>query len=103
MGMNAVSGATSSYLKGGDPLKGGAMSGAASGLGYGAGKLVELPLDKVFNPMKPWKDWVWTDVGISISKPLPVNPVPGIAGNITSSIGTEYGNDQAGKAIGGEE
>ncbi|MGC1017830.1 hemagglutinin repeat-containing protein [Pantoea agglomerans] len=103
IGVNAVSGATSSYLKGDDPLKGGAMSGAASGLGYGAGKLVELPLDKVFNPMKPWKDWVWTDVGMGISKPLPVNPVPGIAGNITSSIGTEYGNDQAGKAIGGEE
>ncbi len=99
--VNAGSGATSSYLKGDDPLKGGAMSGVASGLGYGAGKLVELPLDKILNPMKPWKDWIWVDVGMGISKPLPVNPVPGIAGNITGSVTTEYGNDQAGETLGG--
>jgi len=97
MGVNAVSGATSSYLKGDDPLKGGAMSGAASGLGYGAGKLVELPLDKVFNPMKPWKDWVWTDAGMGISKPLSIDPLPGLAGNIFGSGATEFSNDQAGK------
>ena len=103
MGVNAVSGATSSYLKGDDPLKGGAMSGVASGLGFGAGKLVELPLDKVLNPMKFWRDWIWVDVGMGISKPLPVNPVPGIAGNIAGSVTTEYGNDQAGKKLGGEK
>ena len=104
MAVNAGSGATSSYLKGDDPLKGGAISGVASGIGYGIGsKLVELPLDKVLNPMKPWKDWIWVDVGMSISKPLPVNPGPGIAGNITSSVTTEYGNDQAGKILGGEK
>lgn len=103
MGVNAVSGATSGYLKGDDPLKGGVISGAASGLGYGAGKLVELPFDKVLNPMKPWKDWLWVEVGMGISKPLPVNPVTGIAGNVTSSVTTEYGNDQAGKTLGGEK
>ncbi|MEQ4938938.1 hypothetical protein ABN098_19045, partial [Proteus terrae] len=36
MAVNAGSGATSNYLKGDDPLKGGLISGAASGLGYGA-------------------------------------------------------------------
>ncbi|HHF0155523.1 TPA: hemagglutinin repeat-containing protein, partial [Enterobacter roggenkampii] len=102
MAVNAGSGATSSYLKGDDPLKGGVISGVASGIGYGIGsKLVELPLDKVLNPMKPWKDWIWTDIGMGISKPLPVNPAPGIAGNITSSVTTEYGNDLAGKELGG--
>ncbi|MEM6162710.1 VENN motif pre-toxin domain-containing protein, partial [Erwinia sp. P6884] len=101
MGVNAISGGTSSYLKGDDPLKGAAMSGAASGLGYGVGKLVELPLDKVLNPMKPWKDWLWVDVGMGISKPLPIDPLPGIAGNITGSITAEYENDQAGKTLGG--
>lgn len=75
----------------------------ASGLGYGAGKLVELPLDKVFNPMKPWKDWIWTDVGMGISKPLQLNPIPSVSGNITGSITTEYTNDQAGKKLGGEK
>ncbi len=99
MAVNAGSGATSSYLKGDDPLKGGAMSGAASGLGYGAGKLVELPLDKIFNPMKPWKDWIWVDVGKGISKPLPLDPLPGIAGNIFGSGTTEFSNDQAGKWV----
>lgn len=97
IGVNAASGATSSYLKGDDPMKGGAVSGAASGLGYGVGKLVELPLDKVLNPMKPWKDWLWVDVGMGISKPLPVNPVPGMAGNTMGSVGTEIINDRAGK------
>ena len=98
MAVNAGSGAASSYLKGDDPLKGGLISGAASGLGYGAGKLVELPFDKVLNPMKPWKDWIWTDVGMGISKPLPINPVPGMAGNASGSAATEILNDQAGKA-----
>ena len=98
MAVNADSGATSSYLKGDNPLKGGLISGAASGLGYGAGKLVELPFDKVLNPMKPWKDWIWTDVGMGISKPLPINPVPGMAGNASGSTATEIFNDQAGKA-----
>ncbi|WP_435954718.1 hemagglutinin repeat-containing protein [Dryocola sp. BD626] len=99
MGVNAASGATSSYLKGDDPLKGGVISGAASGLGYGVGKLVELPLDKVLNPMKPWKDWIWVDVGMGISKPIPTDPLPGIAGNIFGSGATEFSNDQAGKWV----
>lgn len=103
MGVNAASGATSSYLKGDDPLKGGAISVAVSGLGYGVGKLVELPLDKVLNPMKPWKDWIWTDVGMGISKPLPINSLPGVAGNIAGSVTTEYGNDQTGKEMEGRK
>ncbi len=70
MSWNAAGGATSSYLKGDNPFTGGLINGLASGMGYGAGKLVELPFDKVLNPMKPWKDWIWTDVGMGISKPV---------------------------------
>lgn len=92
VGWNAAGGAISSYLKG-DNLS----NGLASGVGYGAGKLIELPMDKIYNPMKPWKDWIWTDVGMGISKPLPINPVPGIAGNASGSAVTEILNDQAGK------
>ncbi|HBV9248026.1 TPA: filamentous hemagglutinin N-terminal domain-containing protein, partial [Klebsiella aerogenes] len=94
MSWNAAGGATSSYLKGDNPFTGGLINGLASGMGYGAGKLVELPFDKVLNPMKPWKDWIWTDVGMGISKPLPINPVPGIAGNAAGSAVTEILNDQ---------
>ncbi|CCG86119.1 hypothetical protein [Erwinia piriflorinigrans] len=101
VGVNAASGATSSYLKGDDPLKGGAISGAASGLGYGAGKLIQGPLDKVLNPN--WKNWEWIDMGMGVSKPMPLDPLPGVAGNITGSVTTEYSNDQAGKKLRGEK
>lgn len=49
-----INAALSKNAQGGgdDPLKGGAISGAASGLGYGDGKLVELPLDKILNRME---------------------------------------------------
>ncbi|WP_447337329.1 two-partner secretion domain-containing protein [Klebsiella variicola] len=97
VGWNAAGGAISSYLKGDNPFTGGLSNGLASGVGYGAGKLIELPMDKIYYPMKPWKDWIWTDVGMGISKPLPINPVPGIAGNASGSAVTEILNDQAGK------
>ncbi|MGD8106443.1 hemagglutinin repeat-containing protein [Pantoea sp. FN0302] len=97
MGVNAASGATSSYLKGDDPLKGGVMSGAASGLGYGAGKVLQGQLDKVLNPN--WKSWEWVDVGMGVSKPMPLDPVPGVVGNMGSSASTEYINDRTGKYL----
>jgi len=65
--------------------------------------LIEMPLDKAFNPMKPWKDWIWTDIGKGISKPLSINQTPGIAGNITGTVTTEYANDRAGKATEGNK
>ncbi|WP_196798132.1 hemagglutinin repeat-containing protein, partial [Klebsiella aerogenes] len=97
MSWNAAGGATSSYLKGDNPFTGGLINGLASGVGYGAGKLIELPMDKIYNPMKPWKDWMWTDVGMGISKPLPINPLPGTFGNGGASLATEVINSQAGK------
>lgn len=99
MGVNAASGGASSYLKGDDPLKGGAISGVASGLGYGLGKLIQLPFDKTLNPMKEWKDWIWVDVGMGISKPLPLDPLPGVVGNIFGSGSMEVINDQTNKKI----
>lgn len=36
-------------------------------------------------------------MGMGISKPLPVNSVPGMAGNIMDSVGTEIINDRASK------
>ncbi|OOL21242.1 adhesin, partial [Klebsiella aerogenes] len=44
-----------------------------------------------------WKDWMWTDVGMGISKPLPINPLPGTFGNGGASLATEVINSQAGK------
>lgn len=53
--------------------------------------------------MLPRKDWLWTDIGMGISKPLPTDPLPGFAGNIASSITTEATNNQVGKNLGGEK
>ncbi|EOM5797418.1 contact-dependent inhibition toxin CdiA [Escherichia coli] len=97
MGVNAASGATSSYLKGDDPLKGGAMGGMSSGLGYGAGKVLQGQLDKFINPN--WKNWEWVDVGMGISKPMLLDPLPGVIGNMGGSASTEYINDRIGKSL----
>ncbi len=87
VGWNAAGGAFGNWLDGKDPLSGAAMSGGTSAIGYGVGKVIQGPLEKVINPN--WKNWEWTDVGMGISKPLPLNPTPGITGNIGSSIGSE--------------
>jgi filamentous hemagglutinin len=98
IGWNAVSGAGSSYLKGDDPLSGGAISGAAAGFGYGiGGKLIGGKLDDFVNPN--WKNWQWVDVGMGISKPLPLSPVPAAIGGIFNSGITESISDQTGKAV----
>ncbi|XFT40675.1 adhesin [Klebsiella pneumoniae] len=87
VGWNAAGGATSSYLNGDDPFKGGVISGAASGIGYGIGKVAKISLDKWVNPA--WKNYEWVNLEMGISKPLPLSPVPGISGNAISSIITE--------------
>ncbi|WP_434526801.1 hemagglutinin repeat-containing protein [Photorhabdus asymbiotica] len=94
---NAGMGTASSYVKGDDPLKGGVISGAASGIGYGVGKLVQNPLEKFINPN--WKNYEWVDMGMGISKSLPLSSLPGVAGNVVSSISTEFSNDQINKGV----
>ncbi|MGD8163125.1 hypothetical protein [Pantoea sp. FN0307] len=93
VGWNAAGGATSNYIKGDDPLTGAISSSAGASLGYAGGKIIQRPLDKVINPN--WKNWQWVDVGMGISKPLPLSPVPAVTGNIGGSAISESG----GKAI----
>ncbi|MCT4706363.1 VENN motif pre-toxin domain-containing protein [Enterobacteriaceae bacterium H16N7] len=97
VGWNAAGGAASSYLNGDDPFKGGVISGAASGLGYGIGKAATISLDKWANPA--WKNYEWVDMGMGISKPLPLSPIPGISGNAISSIITEATGQGGSKAV----
>lgn len=94
--VNAASGGVSSYLKDNDPLKGGIFSGVASGFGYGAGKLLQGQLNNVLNPN--WKSWEWVEAGMGVSKPMPLDTLPGMAGNTLCSGATEILNDQFGKA-----
>ncbi|WP_236637486.1 adhesin [Photorhabdus australis] len=94
---NVGMGAASSYVKGDDPLKGGVIIGAASGIGYGVGKLVQNPLEKLINPN--WKNYEWVDMGMGVSKPLLLNPLPSMVGNAGNSLTTEFSNDQINKGI----
>ncbi|MGK3604952.1 VENN motif pre-toxin domain-containing protein [Klebsiella variicola] len=87
VGWNAAGGATSSYLNGDDPFKGGVISGAASGIGYGIGKVAKISLDKWVNPA--WKNYEWVNLGMGISKRLPLDPRPAVIGNIIASGSTE--------------
>ncbi|MBA6177167.1 filamentous hemagglutinin, partial [Klebsiella variicola] len=87
VGWNAAGGAASSYLNGDDPFKGGVISGAASGIGYGIGKVAKNSLDKWINPA--WKNYEWVNLEIGVSKSLPLSPIPVISGNAISSIITE--------------
>lgn len=87
VGWNAAGGATSNYIKGDDPLSGAIISGGSAGIGYGLGQAVKGPLDKVINPN--WKNWEWVDVGMGVSKPMPLDPRPAVIGNIISSGSTE--------------
>ena len=79
-----------------DPIKGGVISGDASGLGYGIGKAATISLDKWVNPA--WKNYEWVDMDMRISKPLPLSPIPGISGNAISSIITEATGQGGSKA-----
>jgi filamentous hemagglutinin len=87
VGWNAAGGATSNYIKGDDPLSGAIISGGSAGIGYGLGQAIKGPLDKVINPN--WKNWEWVDMGMGVSKPMPLDPRPGVIGNIISSGSTE--------------
>ncbi|EPF0317216.1 hypothetical protein [Enterobacter chuandaensis] len=87
MGWNAAGGATSNYLKGDDPLMGAIVSGGSAGIGYGIGKAATISLDKWVNPA--WKNYDWVDMGMGISKPLPLDPRPAVIGNIIASGSTE--------------
>ena len=60
---------TSSYLNGNDPIKGGVISGAASGFGYGIGKAATISLDKWVNPA--WKNYEWVELAKSNDLPFP--------------------------------
>lgn len=87
VGWNAAGGAVSNYIKGDDPLSGVIINGGSAGIGYGLGQVLKGPLDKVINPN--WKNWKWVDVGMWVSKPMPLDPLPAIIGNIISSGSTE--------------
>ncbi|WP_421246929.1 DUF637 domain-containing protein [Aeromonas sanarellii] len=91
VGANSAGGVYMSHLKGEDPLTGGIASGVGASIGYGVGKIIETPLNRVFNPN--WKNYDWVDLGLGMSKqPLP-DMTPSTVGNIANSISSESSAD----------
>ncbi|MCS3770384.1 hypothetical protein HNP12_004524 [Aeromonas hydrophila] len=88
---NGTGGAYMSYLKGEDPLVGGVASGVGASIGYGVGKVIETPLNGIFNPN--WKNYEWIDLGLGISKPLEASSIPSIAGNASNSWFSEVSSE----------
>ncbi len=67
-------------------------------IGYGMGKyLIKTPLNKVLNPT--WKNYEWVDMGMGISKPMQLSPLPGISGNSGAALATEMGSQGGSKLI----
>nr|WP_260441594.1 VENN motif pre-toxin domain-containing protein [Serratia fonticola] len=98
---NGVGGGASAYLKGDDPFQAGLISGAGAGFGYGIGKLFSLGTngagnwladgwDPKFNPVL--RNQTEVTGQFTISKDMLPSKVPGVVGNVGSSLATEGTN-----------
>ncbi|MBS9444527.1 hypothetical protein EAE89_23640, partial [Photorhabdus heterorhabditis] len=105
---NAGMGAASSYVKGDDPLKGGIISGIGASVGYGVGKYAASGTNAIgkwitggwdpkFNPNLLKYSEVKGQLGIS--KEMSPSKIPGVVGNVGSSVATEITNDQISKGV----
>ncbi|MCX8640836.1 VENN motif pre-toxin domain-containing protein, partial [Gilliamella sp. B3172] len=93
VGWNAAGGATSNYLKDEDPLIGAAASAIGSGFGYLGGKMLQGPLEKLFNPVS--KQYEWIPIGIwTITKPAQQSSIPAIVGSAADSAVGEVINHE---------
>jgi len=82
-----------SGIKGENPNAG--MGAAAGGtvLGYGLGAGAQTGIQKVVDP-KTWYRPLWIDVGLGISRPNTPSALPGMAGNVGSSLIQEMTGNQ---------
>ncbi|EDW6064628.1 hypothetical protein YT14_002779 [Salmonella enterica subsp. enterica serovar Oslo] len=86
--INAGSSAIVSYMDGKNPFLYGTIGGLGSAIGYGVGtKFIEPMLDEVINPT--WKAMQWDYIGMGISQPSRLSPVPGIAGTFSGGAAGE--------------
>ncbi|WP_215847740.1 adenylate cyclase [Candidatus Pantoea bituminis] len=60
------------------------LSKAGASAGYATGNVIKIPFDKKLNPISKQYEWVPTGVW-TITKPVAVNPVPNLVGNIVGS------------------
>ena len=89
--INAASGAITSSIDGKNPFLYGTISGVGGAIGYGLGNKILAPMmDDYFNPIS--KTIIWDDIGMGISRPSKINPLPGIAGTLGGGVAGEVFN-----------
>lgn len=89
--INAAGGAITSYIDGKNPFLYGTISGVGGAIGYGIGNKIIIPIaDDIFNPT--WKTLRWDDIGMGISRPSTLNPIPAITGTAGGGLAGETFN-----------
>ncbi|WP_244319972.1 VENN motif pre-toxin domain-containing protein [Enterobacter cancerogenus] len=89
--INAANGAITSSIDGKNPFLYGTISGLGGAIGYGVGNKIIAPMaDDFINPT--WKNLRWDDIGLGISQPSTLNPLPGIIGTGTGGSSGEIFN-----------
>lgn len=89
VGGNAASGALNNYVTDKSMSQGAISSGIGSAIGYGFGKVVEIPLDKKINPDLTWSKYTPQPLNDKIPyvDVYRRNIVPSISGSTMSEIG----------------
>ncbi|MBU9834728.1 hypothetical protein FS594_27240 (plasmid) [Rahnella aquatilis] len=89
--INAGNGAIVSSINGKNSFLYGTIGGLGGAVGYGIDNKVITPmLDDVINPT--WKTLHWDDIGMGISQPSKLSPVPEIAGTAGGGTAGEVFN-----------
>jgi filamentous hemagglutinin len=89
--INAAIGGANSAIDGKNPFLYGTISGVGSAIGYGIGNKIITPmLDDAINPA--WKALNWDDIGMGMSQPSRLSPVPGIIGTAGGGTAGEVFN-----------
>jgi hypothetical protein len=89
--INAAIGGATSSIDGKNPFLYGTINGVGSAIGYGIGNKIITPmLDDAINPT--WKALHWDDIGMGMSQPSRLSPVPGIIGTGGGGVAGEVFN-----------
>lgn len=104
VGWNAAGGALGNWIDNKDPLSGAISNGIGSATGYGIGKGMTWGVDKITNAVGKWvtngwnpkydPTWIkYAEVNLNdiIREGMKTSNIPGMAGDIGGSVGSELG------------